>query len=328
MMQRKSIITMVMIIILVIGMVLNLSIGSTFMSLKTIFNAIVADDHSKDALIINTIRLPRLFVAIMVGISLAVGGAIMQALTKNALASPQTFVINAGAALLLVASIVYLPGHSDTINPYIAFLGAIVGGLIVYTFIYGHENNHVRLALAGMTIHLLLSSITEVLIILNENSTDVLYWLTSSLNGKDWDGVQILLPWFVIGVSVALFLAKDLTVLSLGDIFVTSLGLHKKLKYLIFSFIVIILAGSSVAVAGPIAFIGLIAPHISRRLIGGGYEKNLYFTALTGAVILVYADTLSHIIAYPYESPVGIVTALIGGPFFLYLCKNGRSGLK
>src|SRR5699024_11477962 len=104
--------------------------------------------------------------------------------------------------------------------------------------------------------------------------------------------------------------------------------LHKKLKYLIFSFIVIILAGSSVAVAAPIAFIGLIAPHISRRLIGGGYEKNLYFTALTGAVILVYADMLSHIIAYPNESPVGIVTALIGGPFFLYLCKNGRSGLK
>ncbi len=197
--------------------------------------------------------------------------------------------------------------------------------MIVYTFIYGHENNQVRLALAGMTIHLLLSSVTEVLILMNENATDILYWLTGSLNGKDWDSVEVLLPWFVIGTIITIMLARHLTVISLGDDLATSLGVYKKMIYIIFGLMVIILAGSSVSVAGPIGFVGLIAPHISKRLIRGGYERHIILTALIGAVLLVYSDALSHIIAYPYESPVGIVTALIGGPFFLYLCKNGRS---
>nr|WP_263314675.1 iron ABC transporter permease [Mammaliicoccus sp. Marseille-Q6498] len=324
-MQKKTIIIISTIIILLIGIILNLCLASSVMSLKTVFHALLFNDQTKDSLIIRTVRLPRLLVAIMIGVSLALSGAIMQALTKNDLASPQTFGINAGASLVLVAALVFSPGHSGSYDAYLGFLGAILGGIIVYTFIHGHENNQVRLALAGMTIHLLLSSITEVLILLNENATDILYWLTGSLNGKDWDSVKLLAPWFILGACVSLFLSRHLTILALGNNLSTGLGLHKKMMYVIFSVIVIILAGSSVAVAGPIGFIGLIAPHISRRMIGGGQDKNLFFTALVGAVLLVYSDTLSHIIAYPYESPVGIVTALIGGPFFLYLCKNGRS---
>lgn len=324
-MKKETIIIIATFIILIIGIFINLSFASSIMSFKTIFHALIHNDHSKYTLIIRTVRLPRLLVAIMVGVSLALAGAIMQGITRNALASPQTFGINAGASLVLVAALVFFPDYNGNQSAYIGFIGAILGGVIVYTFIYGHENNQVRLALAGMTIHLLLSSVTEVLILMNENATDILYWLTGSLNGKDWDSVEVLLPWFVIGTIITIMLARHLTVISLGDDLATSLGVYKKLIYIVFGLMVIILAGSSVSVAGPIGFVGLIAPHISKRLIRGGYERHIILTALIGAVLLVYSDALSHIIAYPYESPVGIVTALIGGPFFLYLCKNGRS---
>lgn len=324
-MKKETIIIIVTVIILILGIFINLSFASSIMSFKTIFHALLHNDHSKDTLIIRAVRLPRVLVAIMVGVSLALAGAIMQGITRNALASPQTFGINAGASLVLVAALVFFPDYNGNQSAYIGFIGAILGGVIVYTFIYGHENNQVRLALAGMTIHLLLSSVTEVLILMNENATDILYWLTGSLNGKDWDSVEVLLPWFVIGTIITIMLARHLTVISLGDDLATSLGVYKKMIYIIFGLMVIILAGSSVSVAGPIGFVGLIAPHISKRLIRGGYERHIILTALIGAVLLVYSDALSHIIAYPYESPVGIVTALIGGPFFLYLCKNGRS---
>ncbi|WP_025907331.1 FecCD family ABC transporter permease [Mammaliicoccus sciuri] len=324
-MKKETIIIIATVIILIIGIFINLSFASSIMSFKTIFHALLHNDHSKDTLIIRTVRLPRLLVAIMVGVSLALAGAIMQGIARNALASPQTFGINAGASLVLVAALVSFPDYNGNQSAYIGFIGAILGGVIVYTFIYGQENNQVRLALAGMTIHLLLSSVTEVLILMNENATDILYWLTGSLNGKDWDSVEVLLPWFVIGTIITIMLARHLTVISLGDDLATGLGVYKKLIYIVFGLMVIILAGSSVSVAGPIGFVGLIAPHISKRLIRGGYERHIILTALIGAVLLVYSDALSHIIAYPYESPVGIVTALIGGPFFLYLCKNGRS---
>ncbi|MEN0588987.1 FecCD family ABC transporter permease [Kurthia gibsonii] len=323
-MKKETVIIIVTVIILILGIFINLSFASSIMSFKTIFHALLHNDYSKDTLIIRTVRLPRVLVAIMVGVSLALAGAIMQGITRNALSSPQTFGINAGASLVLVAALVFFPDYNGNQSAYIGFIGAILGGVIVYTFIYGHENNQVRLALAGMTIHLLLSSVTEVLILMNENATDILYWLTGSLNGKDWDSVEVLLPWFVIGTIITIMLARHLTVISLGDDLATGLGIYKKRIYIIFGLMVIILAGSSVSVAGPIGFVGLIAPHISKRLIRGGYERHIILTALIGAVLLVYSDALSHIIAYPYESPVGIVTALIGSPFFLYLCKNGR----
>lgn len=324
-MKKETIIIIATVIILIIGIFINLSFASSIMSFKTIFHALLHNDHSKDTLIIRTVRLPRLLVAIMVGVSLALAGAIMQGITRNALTSPQTFGINAGASLVLVAALVFFPDYNGNQSAYIGFIGAILGGVIVYTFIYGHENNQVRLALAGMTIHLLLSSVTEVLILMNENATDILYWLTGSLNGKDWDSVEVLLPWFVIGTIITIMLARHLTVISLGDDLATGLGVYKKLIYIVFGLMVIILAGSSVSVAGPIGFIGLIAPHIARLLAGPKAIKLLPLSALIGSIFLLVADAIGKGMFPPLEIPAGVVTAIIGAPYFLYLLKKSQS---
>ena len=174
-----------------------------------------------------------------------------------------------------------------------------------------------------MAVHLFLSSLTQGVIVLNEDATDVLYWLVGSINGKNWSHVLVLLPWSVFGLLAAFIMGRSISILVLGENMATGLGEKVQWIRLVAGVIVIILAGSSVAVAGPIGFIGLMVPHIARKLVGGDYQRILPFSALLGGTLLVYADILSRFIAYPFESPVGIVTALIGAPFFYILLERG-----
>lgn len=183
---------------------------------------------------------------------------------------------------------------------------------------------HVKLALAGMAVHFLLSSLTQGIIIFSEQAKDVLYWLVGSINGKSWTHVMIILPWSISGLFIALLLSRSISILVLGESTAQGLGQQVNRIRILAGILVIILAGSSVAVAGPIGFVGLIVPHIVRRVLGGDYQRIIPFSALFGAILLVYADILARFIAYPFESPVGIVTAIIGAPFFLYLARKGR----
>ncbi|MFU2016653.1 FecCD family ABC transporter permease [Peribacillus butanolivorans] len=313
------------IVLLILGVITSISVGAADIDVAMVLKSFFEVDSSKEQTIIRTLRLPRALVGALVGANLAVAGALMQAITRNSLASPQVFGVNAGASFFIVTSFVFFPNLSSVSLVCIAFIGAAVGGMAVYSFASGGGMTQVKLALAGMAVHFFLSSLTQGMIIFNEQAKDVLYWLVGSINGKTWTHVNMILPWSLSGLFVAVLFSRSVSILVLGENMAQGLGQRVYRIRILAGILVIILAGSSVAVAGPVGFIGLIIPHIVRRLVGGDYRRIIPFSALFGALLLVYADILARFIAYPFESPVGIVTAIIGAPFFLYLAKRGRN---
>lgn len=315
-------------LVLVAGFIASLSIGAYAIAFPDVVQLLFSPDSSKEASIIHSIRLPRALVGVIVGACLAIAGGIMQAITNNPLASPQIFGVNAGASLLVVIGVVLFPGLGSSTLVYFAFLGAALGGAIVYYLAStGGGMTPIKLALAGITVHLFLSSLIESIVLFHETSTeDVLFWLAGGIDGRSWADVSLMWPWAAVGFMGALILGKSLTILGLGDD--VAQGLGQKIGWIrgASALLVILLAGVSVAVAGPIGFIGLIIPNIVRKLLGNDYRFILPVSALFGASLLTISDVLSRFISFPAESPVGIVTALIGAPFFLYLAsKGGRS---
>jgi ferric citrate transport system permease protein len=312
------------IILLILGIVINISVGAADIDLLMVLKSLFAINPSKEQLVIQTIRLPRAIIGALVGANLAVAGALMQAITRNSLASPQVFGVNAGASFFIVSAFAFFPNLSSSSLVFTAFIGAAVGGITVYSFASGGGMTHVKLALAGIAVHFLFSSLTQGIIIFSEQAKDVLYWLVGSINGKSWTHIAIILPWSLSGLIIALLFSRSISILVLGESTAQGLGQQVDRIRILAGILVIILAGSSVAVAGPVGFIGLIVPHIVRRLVGGDYRRIIPFSALFGALLLVYADILARFISYPFEAPVGIVTAIIGAPFFLYLARKGR----
>ncbi|MEK5143732.1 FecCD family ABC transporter permease [Paenibacillus sp. FSL M7-0134] len=311
---------------LLAGLLLSVAIGPVRMDIPTMLTALFTEHPSKDQLIVLTVRLPRAVIGLIVGAGLAVAGALMQAITRNPLASPQVFGVSSGASLAVVLSVVLLPNIGSSGSIYFAFAGAIAGGSFVYALAGTADMTPVKLALAGMAVHLLLASITQGLLVFNEQISDVLYWLTGAIDGSTWADTRLVLPWFAVGMILALALAPSLSVLSLGTEVAQGLGQNVRLVRLLASASVIMLAGSAIAVAGSIGFVGLMVPNIIKMFTGDNYKRVIPLSAICGALLLTYADVLGRFIAFPYESPVGIVTALVGAPFFLYLAhKNGRT---
>ena len=312
-------------LVLVVSFIASLSIGAYAIAFADVVQLLFSPDSSKEASIIHSIRLPRAIVGVIIGGCLAIAGGIMQAITNNPLASPQIFGVNAGASLMVVIGVVLFPGLGSSTLVYFAFLGAAVGGAIVYYLAStGGGMTPVKLALAGITVHLFLSSLIESIVLFHETSTeDVLFWLAGGIDGRSWVDVSLIWPWAAFGFIGALILGKSLTILGLGDD--VAQGLGQRIGWIrgASALLVIILAGVSVAVAGPIGFIGLIIPNIVRKLLGSDYRLILPVSALFGAALLTISDVLSRFISFPAESPVGIVTALIGAPFFLYLASKG-----
>ncbi|MGP7816921.1 FecCD family ABC transporter permease [Niallia sp. 01092] len=309
-------------VLLFIGICISVFIGTTSISISTLLQQWLDQEKSKELLVFETIRLPRAMLGVIIGTNLAIAGALMQALTRNPLASPQVFGINAGASFVVVFSIIFLPKINAANLVYFAFLGSVVGGFIVYSFAASKEMSNMKIALVGMAVHLLLSSFTQGMLIFNEQISNVLFWLSGAISGATWSDVKIILPWSIFGIVSSMLLAKSLTIFRLGEETAIGLGLKIQVIKLITAIMVVILAGSSVAVAGSVGFIGLMIPHIARKMVGGDYRRVIPISALCGAILLTYADVLSRFIAYPYESPVGIITAIIGAPFFLYLARN------
>lgn len=313
------------IILLALGLVASISVGWTDMGLVSAVTALFDSTDSQEHLIVTTLRLPRALLALIIGASLAVAGAIMQAMTGNPLASPQTFGVNAGASFAVVAALVLLPDLPVAYLALLAFAGAVLGGFAVFSIVSSGGLTPVKLALAGTAVHLFLSSITEGFILFHQNATDqILFWLAGSLDGADWADLQRVVPWAAAGLLFSFLLARSISVMRMGEDVAKNLGQNVARVRIVCGTIVIVLAGSSVAVAGPIGFIGLMVPHFVRYILGTESRMFLPFTALLGGLLLVFADVLSRFIAYPYESPVGIVTALLGAPFFLYLVSKER----
>lgn len=300
--------------------------GYTDTSWKMAWEAFQNNNGSNEHLVIESVRLPRALIAAAVGSSLAIAGALMQTLTKNPLASPSIFGINAGAGFAVVIAVsIFQISHLQAFA-WISFLGAAVAAISVY-FIgsLGREGlTPMKLTLAGAAIAAMFSSFTQGFLVLSEVALEqVLFWLAGSIQGRKLEILVSVIPYLVVGWIGAFLLASKLNVLSMGEDVAKGLGIRTGLLKVGIGFIVILLAGGSVAVAGPVGFIGIVIPHITRSMVGIDHKWVIPYSAFLGAILLLLADILARYVIMPEEVPVGVMTAIIGTPFFIYIARRG-----
>ncbi|EHR0920723.1 iron chelate uptake ABC transporter family permease subunit [Vibrio parahaemolyticus] len=278
--------------------------------------------------ILATLRAPRTYAGLLIGASLAVSGVLMQGLTRNPLASPSILGINAGAACFMALASIGVPFFSQ-LNPIInAVFGALLsGGAVMLSGGFFSARSHpLRLVLAGIAISALLIGLTRASVILADDMAySVLHWLTGSLSAVDSQQWQQLWPFATLGLVLAMGLARNLNLLALGDEVAVGLGGNIRLTRLISGLAVVLLAGTSVAIAGPIGFVGLLVPHLVRPIVGHNYHILIPVSALCGAALVTWSDALSRAIAFPAETPVGVITALLGTPCFIAIAMRKSS---
>jgi len=312
-------------ILLLISMLCSILYGIHHFGLKDLWQAYSQFDGSNEHLILATARVPRTLVAALVGASLAVAGAIMQVLTRNPLASPSVFGVNAGAVLFIVIGLLAF-GSSLTMNGmvWLAFAGAVATSAAVYTLgLQGGGFEPVKLTLAGACMAAFTSSITSGIILIDKQSLEsALFWMIGSVEGRNVEHLLMVLPYMVTGLAISLLLSGSLNIMALGDDSAKSLGQRLTLVRVLSAVAIVLLAGSSVAAAGPIAFIGIIVPHLCRYIIGHDFKWLLPYTAIVGAILLVTADLASRFILESKEVPVGVATAIIGVPFLIHVARR------
>ncbi|WP_051227580.1 FecCD family ABC transporter permease [Oceanospirillum beijerinckii] len=275
--------------------------------------------------LISTIRLPRVMVAAVAGAALAMAGALMQGITRNPLASPALFGINAGAACLLVmAQSGLIPLLAELPLIVVTAIGAGAAGTLVLMLGGGLAGriHPVRVVLAGVAVTALLIALTRTLLILDEQSQSVLDWLSGSLTDIGWTEWHRLWPLILVAGLLSWLLAQRINLLALGEEMASGLGISPVKLRLQVSFLVITLAAATVAITGPIAFVGLLVPHLARKFTGADHRVLLPVCALMGSTLMVWADYLSRLLVFPSETPVGLVTTLVGAPCFLWLASR------
>ncbi|KAI9135033.1 iron ABC transporter permease [Acaryochloris sp. CCMEE 5410] len=310
--------------LLLVCFMASVGLGVADISLKTVYQALTDFDGSTDQLIIRTVRIPRSLTALLVGSAVAMAGAIMQGLTRNPLADPGILGINSGAALAVVGSVFWLGTTSLKVYAGFALLGAAIAAITVYALgSLGRGGlTPLNLTIAGAAFSALVTSLTTGILILSQRTLEeIRFWLAGSVAGRDLDLVVQVLPYLAVGMVIALVMGKQLTTLSLGEDIAQGLGQKTTWVKGIAAVSIILLAGGSVAIAGPIGFVGLIVPHIVRFWVGVDYRWILPYAAIVGAILLLIADIGARLVIQPQELPVGLVMPLLGAPFFIYLTR-------
>ena len=304
-------------------LLIDILIGMSDIGIKEIIDSIISYSGSKQDLIIRTVRLPRVLLCILIGASMAISGLIMQNLTRNPLASPQILGINSGATLSVVVIMVFFPllGYKAKILG--AFLGAGVIGLFVHVIGTVKNLSPLKITLVGISIQLFLSSITKSIMLFNESKTsDLVFWMIGGVHHAQFIHIMAILPWFILSIVLTILISNSMDTLKMGDSVAISLGENVKLTKTVATIVVILLSSSSVAIAGPISFVGLITPHIISKLGGRNFRQNFILCGIYGANLLLLSDIISKILKYHYESPVGIVTSFIGAVFYIFLANK------
>lgn len=314
---RSLIVAIVGLFLLLVLSFIHLTQGQADYTVSQLLEEVWFEGRVQD--IVMSLRLPRLAIGILAGGALAVAGTLLQTLTKNPLASASTLGINAGAYFFVVLSMIFFPSVLGQFPFFVALAGAILSSALV-VLLAGKQMEPVRVALTGMIISLLFSSITGSLQLLFENQTNGLFlWGAGTLVQLNWNGVAFAAPMIAVLFIGAIFLAKPMDVLSLGEDTASSLGQNVRVVKIAAWAVAILLAATTVSVIGPIGFVGLMAPHIVRMLGIRGHLQVILQSFLWGSVILIGADVLGRMIEPGQEVPVGAMTALIGGPWLLYL---------
>ncbi|MGP7817312.1 FecCD family ABC transporter permease [Niallia sp. 01092] len=315
--------------ILFISILSSMVFGQTLTPIRTVMNAFLHfDESSTEHIIITTTRLSRVVIATVIGASLAIAGALLQALTRNPLAAPDIFGINAGALFFVVAATVFFSVHSLIYLMWIAFLGAAVAAIMVFFLgSLGRDGlSPIKIVLAGAALTALFSSFTQGLLVIDEQSLEgVLFWIGGTVAGRTLDMLEPVLP-FLLGAGIlSFFLGNAVNILTTGEDIAKGLGQQTILVKILMAIVIVFLAGGSVAVGGLIGFIGLIVPHMVRGLVGIDYRWIIPYCAIYGASLLLLADVAARFVIMPEEMPIGVMTAMIGAPFFIYIARRGFS---
>jgi iron complex transport system permease protein len=331
--RRVPLVALVLVAFTLVVLVFSISYGQYDISpldvVQTIIGTLPQDhpDYRNFNLVVHTFRLPRIVLAFLVGAALATSGTIMQGITRNPLADPYLLGVSGGAGLAAVALIVWLRDVPISLLPWAAFGGALLTAGAIYLLAWKHgRSTPLRLILIGIAIGAVIGALMTVMLLFGEiNDVQQAYvWLTGSVYGRNWEHVQALGGWLLVFLPTAFLMARSLNTLGLGDDTSKGLGLRVEWQRGVLLLVSVALAAAAVAVSGTIGFVGLVAPHITRRLVGPSHEGLLPVSALFGGALLVLADLIGRWVIAPSELPIGIVTAVIGAPYFLYLLYRGR----
>ncbi|TCC55977.1 iron ABC transporter permease [Kribbella pittospori] len=314
--------------LLIVVSLLSIAVGSKQIPFSTVIDALRHyNEANTDHVIVHSLRVPRTVIGLLVGAALGLSGALMQGVTRNPLADPGILGVNGGAALFVVGGIYWFGLTSLTSYVWLAFVGAAAASVVVYLLgSLGREGvTPVKLALAGAAMTAMLGSLTTALLIGDVDTFDQFrFWSVGSLAGRSSDIAGQVAPFILIGIVLALVSGRVLNALSLGDDVAKSLGQRVGLARLFVAVIVVLLCGAATAAAGPIGFIGLTIPHVARLVTGPDYRWILPYSMLLAPILLLASDIVGRIVARPGELQVGIVTAVIGAPFFIILVRRRK----
>ena len=320
---RVSGVMLLLLVILAALAVVSVAIGSAGYSVPEILKAVVSPEQSPVKTIVLSLRLPRMILAILIGASLAASGALLQSVMRNPLADPGTIGVSAGAGTAATTILLLFPGLSASV-PVFAFGGATLACVLIYVMAWKDGVDPTRIILSGVAINSVLGAYNSLLQLLNSDSLQgVLAFMNGSLSGKSWHQVKILAVYAIIGLILSFFCIRSANTLQLGDEMAKSLGLKVNASRVFLSAVSAFLAAATVSVAGMIGFVGLVVPHIARLMVGSNYKSMLPVSIVLGAVVLLAADTVGRTIVPGMEIPVGIIMAVCGGPFFLYMLRKG-----
>ncbi|MFR6016281.1 MAG: FecCD family ABC transporter permease [Paraclostridium sordellii] len=327
--KKFTLVVGILVILIITTFLVSLNTGSLAIAPSDVIKTLIGQGSKSQEIAIFKLRLPRIVIGILVGTALAIAGTILQGVTKNDLADSGILGINSGAALFVVVYIFIMNGNVyDGISnmtiftmPLVALSGAIFGAFLIYILAWKNGINSSRLLLIGIGINVAFTSILTIfqLKFTTQEFNRVMAWTSGSIWGASWKYVLAILPFILIFVILTIYKSRYLDALNLGDEVATGLGVEvekERRKLIIYA---VILAGVATSVAGSIAFLGLIAPHIARKLVGPKHKNLIPTAALVGSLILLVGDTISRNIIAPMELPVGIVVSVIGVPYFIYL---------
>ena len=296
---------------------LSIRLGTYTLSFEEIWAAFQPDD--KNYFTLMEYRLPRAVLAILLGGALAISGVLVQSVVRNPLASPDILGINNAAGLIAVSVLMFLPNLAFYWMPIFAFLGGVLSFVILWV-VCGFNFRPIKMAIIGVALSALWAAISHYLMLTNpvEINTAML-WLTGSLWGRSWSYLNVVLPWLVVLLPLPFIFCRDLDTLGLGENKASTLGVTVNKVQISVLVLAVALSTTAVAICGPIAFLGLVAPHLARRLVGGRHRTLLPAALIIGALLLQLSDILARVIDPPTELPAGILTAIIGAPYFFYL---------
>ncbi|WP_394524078.1 FecCD family ABC transporter permease [Lacrimispora sp. JR3] len=316
---------LLLVLLVLIGV--SLAAGSQWFSLTDLYEA-VRGENSYAWLVIMEMRLPRILVAVLAGASLSVAGAILQGIIRNPLASPDIIGISNGASF---AAILFLTVFSGKISihwlPVAALCGAGGVSFLIYVLAWNQGIRPTRMVLIGIGISAVTGALTTFMITISPSASasKAYVWMTGSVYGSSWRNIFTLLPWTAVLFPIAFLYSRHLALQEMGDDIAAALGSPVQRHRAVLIFISVALSASSVAVAGAVGFVGLIGPHIARKLCGLSMQSVLPASAFTGGILVLLADTVARTLFLPKDIPVGVLTAAVGAPFFIYLLFRNRN---